>query len=289
MLLLMVSIFSGCTEFATTFELAGEKAPVTISNTTHSALILDFQLGVGEINLEAIPTAASLVDVVTRVSIREGSDGTLEAAEEVTTTSVDTDTFRVDFDSNDQGIRGDYKYDFWIKVGVNIDLQINFDVATGDIDTDLADSSLTLSSFDLEATTGTITVLLSNLVFSDPSPSIHSSTGSQTLTFTDLRYASGSSWSILTTTGSIDLDLTDSLPYSNFTTSHTLDISCTTGGISVFSALHELIGLSITASVSTGTISLPGTGSTYTSPNFDTASVRYSFTLASTTGDITFS
>ncbi len=288
-LLLMVPLFSGCTEFGTTYKIAGEKPIVTISNTTHSTLVLDFQLAVGEINLEAIPTASYLVDVVTRVSIREGSDGTLEASEEVTTTSVDTDTLRVQFDSNEQGPRVDYKYDFWIKVGGNLTLDIMFDVTTGEIDTDLADASLTLSSFDLEATTGTIDVSLSDLLLSDVSPSIHSTTGSQTLIFSDLHYTSSTAWSISTITDSIDLDLTDSLPFSNSTVSLSFEVSCTTGDITVDSTFHELVGFSITASVVTGTISLPDTGSSYTSINFDTALVKYSFVLTATTGDITFS
>ncbi|MHA1996322.1 MAG: hypothetical protein ACW97Z_17460 [Candidatus Hodarchaeales archaeon] len=55
------------------------------------------------------------------------------------------------------------------------------------------------------------------------------------------------------------------------------------------STFHELVGFSITASVVTGTISLLGTGSSYTSSNFDTALVKYSFILTATTGDITFS
>ncbi|MHA2238441.1 MAG: hypothetical protein ACXAB2_08760, partial [Candidatus Hodarchaeales archaeon] len=90
-------------------------------------------------------------------------------------------------------------------------------------------------------------------------------------------------------TGGIDLDLTDNFPFSNFTTTHAFDVSCSTGSINIQSRLHLLIGLKITASVSTGTIDLLGGGSPYTSAIFDSSSVKYDFTLSSSTGDITYS
>ncbi len=286
--LMILYSFSGCTELITNFELAGEKDPVTIAKSTHSILILDVTVGVGSINLESASNATYLVDVVNRVSIREGSDGTLAEAEEVTSTEIDSDTMKIEFDSNDEGIRVDYKYDLWIKVGSDISLQINFVDSTGDIDVELADSSLTLSSFDLHSSTGSITVILTDLLFSDSSPIVHLSTGDLDLTLTNIRYASSTTWSTSTSTGDIDLDYTDNLPFSNVTTIHQFEVTCSTGSINVLSRLDQSIGLKIVTSISTGSVTIPGGSSAYTSTNFDSSAVKYDFTLSVSTGDITF-
>jgi hypothetical protein len=287
--LLLLNVFSGCTDWVTNFEPVGEKDPVTITKSTHSVLIIKVQLGIGSINLEAVPTASYLVDVVTTVSIREGSGGTLENAEEVTSTEVDLDTMKITFDSNDVGIQVDYKYDLWIKVGSNITLQLDFNAATAVIDVDLEDSDITLSSLSLIATTGSISLTLTDLLFIDSTPTVESTTGDQTFIFTNIRYMLSTSWDIATTTGMITFDLTDNLPLSNLTKVHTFDTTATTGNIIVGSDFHQDIGLSISASASTGTITLPGGLDHYTSSNYDSSLVKYDFELNTSTGSITFS
>ncbi|MHA2055340.1 MAG: hypothetical protein ACW99F_17310 [Candidatus Hodarchaeales archaeon] len=148
-LLMMIYLFSGCTELLGNFEPAGEKDPITVPKSTYSTLILDVQLGVGSITFEVVPTATYLVDVVNAVSIREGSDGTLADAEEVTSSEIDSATMKIQFDSNDEGIRVDYKYDLTIKVGNDTSLQIDFVTATGNIIVNISDNSTTVSSLDL--------------------------------------------------------------------------------------------------------------------------------------------
>ena len=171
-LLMFISSLSGCTELSSNFEIAGEKDPVTIPRSTHSEVIFIFQLGLESINLEIISTATYLVDVVNRVSIREGSSGTVADAEAVTFVEFDSDTMEVYFDSNDEDIRINYKYDLTIKVASNITLEIDFIVVTGNIATTLSDNDLAISSLDLDSTTGSIDLTLAHLVFLDSIPSI---------------------------------------------------------------------------------------------------------------------
>ena len=58
------------------------------------------------------------------------------------------------------------------------------------------------------------------------------------------------------------MDLTDNLPFSTGTLTHSFDITCSTGNVNVLSRFHEDIGFQITASTSTGTVTIPG-GVTY--------------------------
>jgi hypothetical protein len=285
LLLLLVYSFSGCTELLGTFEYVGEKDPVTIPKSTHTTVIFDFQFLIGSIDLEIIPNATYLVDVVTRVGVREGSGGTLEDAQGVNTSEIDSETMKVTFSSNDN----DYKYDHFIKISGSLLLTIDFIITTGDIKLHLADASSEISSLNLQSTTGSIDLTLLNLGFSDTSPTVELTTGNLDLTLTDLLYEDSTVWLISTTTGNIDLDLTDSFPFSNTTITHQFDISCTTGGLAVLSRFHETIGLKIAADVTTGSITIPGGSSSYSSTNFASSTVKYDFDLSTVTGDITYS
>ncbi|MHA1978373.1 MAG: hypothetical protein ACW98F_06015 [Candidatus Hodarchaeales archaeon] len=287
--LMLIFTLSGCTEFLGTYSPAGEKATVTVPKSTHSTLIIEIVLGVGSIHFDVIPTATYLVDVVNAVSIRDGSDGTLEEAQEVTSSEVDSDTMKIAFDSADADIRVDYKYDLTIKVANNITLDIRFVATTGEIIADLLDTSVTVSSLYVETTTGMITLGLEDLLMSDSTPTIKTTTGSLDVALTNLHYTSASTWSIASTTGGIDLDLTENLP-QNLTgpTTHLFNLECTTGGIDVVSDLSQSTGLQITADVTTGTIDTPGPNDSYTSSNFASALLKYIFDLSTTTGGISF-
>jgi hypothetical protein len=285
---MFIAAFSGCTGLGR-FIAAGEKDIVTVDKSTHSTLILDVYLSVGSISLEVIPTALYLVDVVNKVSIREGSGGTLAEAEEVTSSEIDSDTMKIIFDSNDEGITVDYKYDLFIKVCNNISLQINLVATTGEINADLLDASVTVSLFDIETTTGSLTLSVQDVLMADSSPTIQTTTGTQDIIFTNINYTASTLWTITSSTGGIDVDLTDTGPSSSTSLTHSFDISCTTGGIDIISDLHQDIGVKITASVSTGTITLPGGGDSYTSSNFASATLKYDFSLATDTGRISFS
>jgi hypothetical protein len=288
--LIILYMFSGCIEFLGTYTPAGEKDPVTIPKSTHSILIIEVELNVGSIKLDVIPTASYLVDVVNRVSIREGSGGTLEEAEDVTSSEINNDTMKIAFDSADDDIRVDYKYDLTIRVVNNISLQINFMATTGEITANLLDKTVKISAFYLETTTGSITLTLEELLMSDSSPTVKATTGDHDIALKNLQYTAATTWSISSSTGSIDLDLTaTSLQNVTGSTSHTFNLECTTGGIDIVSDLNEDTGVQITAEVTTGTINIPGGGNSYTSGNFESSLLKYIFNLGTTTGTIAFS
>ncbi len=288
--LLFLLTLSGCTDFfPAKYEPAGEKDPVTIAKSTYSTLIVDIDLNVGAIHLNVIPTATYLVDVVTAVFIREGSGGTLAEAQEVSSSEIDTDTMRIAFDSADDNIRVDYKYILTINIGNNISLNINCVTTTGEVTADFSDSTVEISAFYLEATTGSISLTMSEVLISDSSPTVKTTTGEQVAILTNLQYASATTWSISSTTGSLDLDLTENVP-RNLTgvTTHIFNLECTTGSVDVLADLEQTTGIQVSTEITTGNIDLPGGGSSFTSDSFATALLKYVFNLQTTTGSISF-
>jgi len=140
----------------------------------------------------------------------------------------------------------------------------------------------------MESSTGDISLNLGNLAFSDSTPMVSSSTGNQQLSFSNLNYSTSTTWDISVSTGTVDLTIAAGAPNTD-TMTHSFVIGGSTGAIAVSTSLHEDYGVKIVASVSTGTISIPGGGTSYTSANFNTANQKYDFDLTTSTGDITYS
>jgi hypothetical protein len=287
-LLISLAALSGCTIPFGDFEYAGDRDPVTVPQGTHTIVILDFKVGVGTITLEVNPTANYLAYIENEVSIREGSGASLEEAEEVSYTEENTETVKVQFDSNDELIEVDYSYDLTIKVCNNITLQIDLQESVGDISTTISDATISITSLDLQSSTGSIALTLGNIQFSDSSPTIDSSTGNHDITLTNLNYSTSTTWSISASTGNINLDLTDANAPGTSSMTHSFDISESTGSMTIIADLHQDYGLKITTSISTGSVTIPGGEESYTSANYGTAIQKYDFDLDASTGDITF-
>ena len=64
--------------------------------------------------------------------------------------------------------------------------------------------------------------------------------------------------------------------------------TATTGSITIESTLPEGYGVKIATDTTTGGISIPGGDKSYTSPDYETASVKYEFDLETTTGQIKY-
>ncbi len=289
-LLMSIVFLSGCTvPQLMNFEYTGDKDPVAVPKGTYTTVILDFQLGVGSIILVVDPTATDLVNVENKVSIREGSGGSLAEAKEVSSSEISSETMKIQFDSQDEGLQVDYSYAITITVANNITLQINLAAATGGISASISDATITINKLDLETTTGEISLTLGVVQFSDLSPRVKTSTGTQDITIEDVIYTSSTDWSISATTGPLYLDIIDILTPGNVSKTQKFDIGGTTGSISVIADLHQDYGLKITASTTTGDITIPGGGESYTSTNYNSAIQKYDFDLGTSTGDITYS
>jgi len=107
LLLISIIMISGCTIPGFNFEYVGDKDPVTVPQNSHTNIILEFSIGVGSINLNENPSADYLAYITNKVSIREGSGKQLEGAKAVSHSEVDSNTIKIQFDSEDEGIQVD--------------------------------------------------------------------------------------------------------------------------------------------------------------------------------------
>ncbi|MHA2202981.1 MAG: hypothetical protein ACW991_04775, partial [Candidatus Hodarchaeales archaeon] len=93
-------------------------------------------------------------------------------------------------------------------------------------------------------------------------------------------------WDVSTSTGDIDLTISaDDAPNSNPRV-YAFNLDTSTGDLTVKMTLHADYGLQAIASVSTGTITVPGGGESYTSTNYASAAQKYDLDLSASTGDI---
>ena len=291
-LFLSIILLSGCTAPSLTeltFEYAGAKDPVTIPKSTHTNIMLDFNVNVGSIILEVNPTASYLAKIQNEVSIREGSDGTLADAEEVTYSELDAITMKIQFFAQSEALQEDYCYNITITVANNISMEIDLRTTTGSISIDIADSSITINTLNLETTTGSISLSLEDIELSDPSPTVTTTTGNSLTLIMNVHYQVSAVWRITATTGEIRVAPTETRFPDDVSTMYDFDIECTTGKIVITACLQrEYFGFKITASTTTGNIQFDEAegGNTYTSPNYDSLAHRYYFDLLTTTGEI---
>lgn len=286
-LLVILTLLSGCTVPQWTFEYAGAKDPVIVPKSTYTSVLLVFQVNIGSITLEVNPTATYLAYIENEVSIRKGSGGTLADAEEVSYTELPGGTMRIKFAPQTEAAQEDYSYNITIKVANNITLEIDLQTVTGSISTNIADSSITIPRLDLETTTGSISLELKDIKLSDPSPTVTTTTGDHVISLWNVDYPASMAWSIKVTTGEVKVGLTETQIPSSVSMILGFDVECTTGDIAITADISLDFGLAITASTTTGTITIPGGENTYTSTNYDSVARRYDFDLMTTTGSIT--
>jgi hypothetical protein len=300
-LFVVVCLFSGCTDTLVTFESVGAKDPVTVPRSTHTNILLIFNVNIGSITLEVNPTATYLAYIENEVSIREGSGGTLADAEEVSYTELDAVTMRIKFNPLIEALQDDYQYDITINVANNVTLELTtFKVTTGTISIDISDNdndddnSITILDLNLETTTGSISLELDGIEMSDLSPTVTTTTGDQSIDIVNVDFSLFVEWSITVTTGDVNFCLTEfRYPPEDISEIYEFDIECTTGSILAIIVLGSNsgeYGLALDASTITGNIIVEDTQQDspyeYVSTNFDSVDLRYEFNLRTTTGEI---
>ncbi len=158
---------------------------------------------------------------------------------------------------------------------------------TGIVDFDF-DESLNTKIDDLyiDSDTGRVTVQLgTNTTLTDAEINISTSTGSVSVSFNDIIFTGDTNWNVATSTGSVKMTINQNniLPLvftANF------DLRTSTGDVVVDFIFNEDIGYKFIADTSTGDIELPGSGESYTSPDYFLKDNKFSFILDSSTGDI---
>ncbi|MFX0210307.1 MAG: hypothetical protein ACFFDT_30285, partial [Candidatus Hodarchaeota archaeon] len=215
-------------------------------------------MSVGGFTLEIDPAAEYLINIECKVSVREGSNATLEKVKNVTYVKYEMETMKIQFNSDDIGKQVNYAYNFSIKANNNITLDMKSRIKSiGDISIN-ADSTINITGLGLLTKEGSISLKLAHSHLSHVSL-ISTSTGNINIILQNMSFSSLNSWEIETTsTGDVKLDLIDTnIPGIN-SMYQIFEVNCVVGDIYVISKIHQDYGLKITTSISTGDVTIPG-------------------------------
>ncbi len=290
LLLLSIVALSGCVNIDS-YTYIGDKPLITITES-YSVIQLDINNNVGSITLESGSSLTSTIVIENKISARSGY--VLADAKNVTTAEINQSTVKISFISDISTLgTPPYQYDIKVTVPPNMALEIKLSTSTGLIEVRLGDSKI--SSLDLSSSTGGITVTVHDSLITDSSPVIDLSTGDIDVSIGNNYFDQNiTDWSITASTGKIRFNLNQNSNFipawvnlvADFT--HIFNVGTSTGSIYVETFSFQDFGMSVTAGTTTGTVTLPNGGETYTTNNYDTASGKFIFNLDTSTGSIRF-
>lgn len=268
------------------YQYLGEKPELVIplENTT-STLRLELVNNFGEISIITDPSMKSLFQGSIKVYGREDSDLVdANAFSYQTVGSIVTVEFTSDWPLD----QNPFTYELVIAINQNISVELDIETHSGVVDIDF--TKVDINDFDIKTITGNQNINLSQTNrFSEYIPFITSSSGRIDLFFTDINYTTTTTtWTITTSSGSIDLYMKQHIADMNNSTSRAFIINTPTGTINVNTDLSTDYGISVTATTSSGSINLPSSGDEYQTSNYNTASWKYDFEMTTSTGRINF-
>lgn len=255
-----------------------------LTNNTYS-IDLEIDNSVGTVNVEIIDRPI-LFEAQIHIYAREGHD--IENANTFDIGEYE-DHYSIFFDSSSApDWDNPYYYDLDIMISNQTTTGLDIKVSSGEIYVYAHQTNI--SSLSLDTSTGSITAVLDEVNFSSSQNFIlHTSTGSVSAYFTNVLYVSSEiEWLIETSTGSIDLDVSQEIVDNNTVINYDADTS--TGSIHFTYELNTTIGLQLDANVSTGDIYTQGNPTDdnyfFKSGNYDSASMKINVLLDTSTGSI---
>ena len=304
--IMFITLLSGCTDSPDGFIDGGWVNPVEIARGDYTTLILDFKMSVGVITLEVDSSAQYLAKVTNFVSLRKGTDAEMTNAEEVEYSGIDSKTVKVQFNSADKGKQVKFAYQFLITISSNISLEFDFECGCSIEGIDfsvefgkeaiwgvLNDETIKITSLDFVISSGEVYCELASVQFSDPYPSIVTSTEDHILHLNNLNCTTITTWDISSSTGNINLYMYDFYGYYNggINRTHTFNIKSSTGNISV---LTGLIGFKVEVITEDNSkVSVPDdleliastmSSKTYSSTNYSSSAIKYDLFITALAG-----
>lgn len=300
--LLTILMLSGCTtpKPSENYSNGVAQEPLTILRGDYNSVILDFKVNRGSVGLyrnesytnHSSPTM-TLVHVESMVSTREGSGAQIEDALTPTYTEISSQVLKISFQDNSTEYLADYEYILQIYVCNFIILDVNISITSlGELNLDFTNPGLILTGFSVYTANGPIDGGIGSGLLLDPTPFIQTEEGEIDLSI-GVTYNQSVTWTIKNPgIGGIDLVVSDDLFEASGSRYIIYNIEGNQNPVRIISSLLSETGLQINTTFSSedgnGVVSIPGGGTTYTSSNFQSAAVKYSFIITVRNADITF-
>lgn len=263
---------------------------ITNSNFTQIDVIIDNSIG--SVNVFYVEDSSSVLDAQIHVYAKDQGD--LYGSDVADVGEYSRDHLYFQFTPySDSSWNTMYTYDIDLYILKTLKSNLQIDISTGSIFVDAND--VLIRELFLETSTGSIEAYFTNVQFNNSEYNyyhIDTSTGSITTSFHNVTYINMTNnphWSISTSTGSVNLDLLQAAAL-NSSLDINYDVSTSTGSVTCNFGLNAVIGYYLDASTSLGDIIIEGFSSEvllpYTSENYQTASLKYSLVLSTSTGSI---
>ena len=272
------------------YEYLGENT-FTYESTDQLNVTLDIYNEVGAVNINYNDSMTDLFSAKISIYGREKADITTAAnftVEELVSKIIFT------FDSGTLNIGNPFDktqkyYVLDISIHENATLVYDIETTTGAINADFdSTKNTTIYAIDFLSTTGSIDLDFgANTTLETNEVNIELTTGSISFDALDVYYTGNTTFNLISTTGSIDLAVSQlsNIPDFNYTLDFNVEV--TTGNIDLlYNTNAAIIGIKIDAMTSTGSITLPGGGSSFETPGYDLRGIKYYFDLSTTTGNI---
>ncbi|NHJ86050.1 MAG: hypothetical protein FK734_11355 [Asgard group archaeon] len=261
----------------------------TYDSSTNNEFTLNIYNAVGKIDIQYNDTQTELMKATLVVYGRSNAD----LADALNFTKNDfTDEIIISFDSGISTLtffnKKAFYQDLFITLNPNASIIYHIETNVGSIDFN-SDSIVTsiIRQFEVRTQVGNINIDFGqNTYLTTNYVKLITSLGNITLISQEVHLATEVTFEITGTIGHIYLLIAyNDAPDGNYTIEYIVQSS--TGDIDLLYTFSPEIGVVINATTTTGTINIPGGGTSYQSPDIGSKTAIYDFDFQTTTGDIT--
>jgi hypothetical protein len=268
-------------------EYLGEQPELLISTNSITTLNLMLRNDFGQIDIQTDPELSSVF--LGRIKVWGPEGYNLTDAYKYESSQLDSVATISFLSGGDSDMDNPYLYDLDILIKPNVIIYIDVSTSTGDLNIRINNSGI--ANFQVSTVTGRTEVELKDIYeFKEELPNLVTNSGRIWLFLENINYTKqNSNWTIFSTTGGAELNLVQDISEFLDNSYRIFHVEATTGNIDVITNLLPEYGISVTANQPSGIADLPSGNSSYYTPYYFSARWKYSFTLETSTGRISFS
>ncbi|MFX0171567.1 MAG: hypothetical protein ACFE9L_06585 [Candidatus Hodarchaeota archaeon] len=268
-------------------EYLGEHPELLISTDSITTLKLILRNEFGQIDIQTDPELSSIF--LGRIKVWGPEGYNLTNANKYESSQLDS-VATISFLSGGHSDEDNpYLYDLDILIKPNVIIYIDVSTSAGDLNIRINNSGI--ANFQASTVTGHTEVELKDIYeFKGDLPNLATNSGRIWLFLENINYTEQkTNWTIFSTKGGTELNLVQDISEFLDNTNRKFHVEATIGTIDVITSLLPEYGIRVITNQPSEIADLPGGNSSYYTQNYFSAQWKYSFTLETSTGRISFS